>query len=265
MHVLYPESPLDRTRADDLYHEEFTAVQAAGYPCSLFDFDALMFDEFQPRPRLKADSRVLYRGWMLNAQNYQTLATQIGRQGSVAITSPAQYLRCHYLPGWYAQCAEFTAETHFFDANEDIRSHLEKLGWREYFVKDFVKSNTAEKGSIARSVPEVLDIVEQISMYRGEIEGGIAIRKVEDYQPGTERRYFVVNGHACSIDGTVPELIEKIAARIQSPFYSVDIACNTKGEFRLIELGDGQVSARKEWPLLKFVEMLTKNESEGRL
>lgn len=102
-------------------------------------------------------------------------------------------------------------------------------------------------------------------MYRGEIEGGIAIRKVEDYQPGTERRYFVVNGHACSIDGTVPELIEKIAARIQSPFYSVDIACNTKGEFRLIELGDGQVSARKEWPLLKFVKMLTKNKSEERL
>lgn len=110
---------------------------------------------------------------------------------------------------------------------------------------------------LVRSVSEVLDIFEQVSMYRGEIEGSIAIRKVEDYQPGTERRYFVVNGHVYSIDRTVPELIEKIAARIQSPFYSVDVACNTRGELRLIKLGDGQISARKKWPLLKFVEVLT--------
>ncbi len=56
MRVLYPENPLNTTQADEPYHEEFTVVHSAGYhQCSLFDFDALAFDEFNPHPRIQAD------------------------------------------------------------------------------------------------------------------------------------------------------------------------------------------------------------------
>jgi hypothetical protein len=53
MRVIYPENPLNRIQADEPYHEEFTVVCSAGYQCSLFDFDALAFDEFNPhlKPR----------------------------------------------------------------------------------------------------------------------------------------------------------------------------------------------------------------------
>ncbi|WP_225901115.1 hypothetical protein [[Leptolyngbya] sp. PCC 7376] len=64
MRVLFPENPLNKSEADDIYHEEFLAMQAAGYDCSLFDFDALSFGDFAPRPKIQTGDRLLYRGWM---------------------------------------------------------------------------------------------------------------------------------------------------------------------------------------------------------
>ena len=114
MRVLYPENPLDKTQADEPYQEEFIAVVAAGYQCSLFDFDVLPFGEFKPHPKIHAGERILYRGWMLNPQRYENLIAQIERKGGVPITSLTNYLQCHHLPGWYHQCLNFTAETCFF-------------------------------------------------------------------------------------------------------------------------------------------------------
>ncbi|NJM75840.1 MAG: ATP-grasp domain-containing protein [Acaryochloridaceae cyanobacterium RU_4_10] len=259
MRVLYPENPLNKTQVDDPYHEEFTTVYGAGYQCSLFDFDALTFEEFNPRPKIQPGERVLYRGWMLNSHGYKTLATQIERKGGIPITSYADYLRCHHLPGWYQQCVDFTAETYFLEADETLETKIQALGWERYFVKDFVKSNTAGGGSIANSPSEVRHIVDQIATYRGEIEGGVAIRRVENYLLNTEFRYFVVRGLPYSHDGEIPTLVKEIANIIDAPFYSVDVAENLAGELRLVELGDGQVSDKKTWPISKFLEVITAN------
>lgn len=71
----------------------------------------------------------------------------------------------------------------------------------------------------------------------------------------SERRYFVYRGTAHSATGAVPPLVHAIPTRIDSPFYSVDIAETPTGELRLIELGDGQVSDIKEWSAEEFVGM----------
>ena len=259
MRVLYPENPLDKTQADEPYQEELMAVHAAGYQYSLFDFDALSFGEFRPYPKIQAGERVLYRGWMLNPQGYENLIVQIERKNGQPVTSVANYLRCHHLPGWYQKCLDFTAETYFFEVDRDLETKIEKLGWEPYFVKDFVKSNTAGSGSIANSPSEVCAIVEQIATYRGEIEGGVAIRRFESYRLSTERRYFVVNGLPYSSQGDIPELVKEIAGIIDAPFYSVDVVENLAGELRLVELGDGQVSDKKTWSLAKFVEVIAAN------
>jgi len=44
----------------------------------------------------------------------------------------------------------------------------------------------------------------------------------------------------------VPKIVQTIAPRIDSPFFSVDVVLSTDGTPRLIELGDGQVSDRKQ-------------------
>nr|WED69605.1 ATP-grasp domain-containing protein [Pectobacterium colocasium] len=53
----------------------------------------------------------------------------------------------------------------------------------------------------------------------------------------------------------VPDLVAEIAQHISSPFFSIDMAENTAGELRLIEIGDGQVSDIKEWNVDKFLQM----------
>jgi ATP-grasp domain, R2K clade family 3 len=259
MRVLYPKNPLNSTQADEPYQEEFQAMCAAGYSCSLFDFDALTFEEFAPRPKIQPGEPLLYRGWMLNSQTYKTLVTQIEKKKGIPITPHLDYLRCHHLPGWYQQCSNFTAETHFFNWDETLETKIEELGWERYFVKDFVKSNTGASGSIARSSAEVRKIVEEIATYRGEVEGGVAIRRVENYRPDTERRYFVVRGRPYSCDGEIPQLVKEIAERINAPFYSVDVVENSDGELRLVELGDGQVSDKKDWAVSKFIEVIAAN------
>lgn len=259
MRILYPENPLNPSEADTPYREECMAMIAQGFPCSLFDFDSLAFGEFQPHPSIEVNERILYRGWMLNSQTYQTLITQIKRKGGTPITSHSDYLQCHYLPNWYPQCAAFTAETHFFEATPTLLSQINDLGWEQFFVKDFVKSNTAEKGSIAHSPSDVCEIVKQIATYRGEIEGGISIRRVENYVSDTEHRFFVVQGIPYAPDGDPPGLVQTIANLIKAPFYSVDLIQNLAGEWRLVELGDGQVSDKKAWPMSTFIDVLKAN------
>ncbi len=99
-------------------------------------------------------------------------------------------------------------------------------------------------------------MVDLIERYRGQLEGGVCIRELEDLLPETEERYFVFRGKAFARDGVVPELVKDIARRIESPFFSVDIVLTREGTPRLIELGDGQVSDRKKWPASTFIEAL---------
>ena len=256
MRVLYPQNPLNSKTADDPYHEEYSQLLARGIPCSLFDFDALNFNEFKPQPKPQLGERVLYRGWMLTPSGYAALVKHIQTCGAQTITSVENYQRCHHLPGWYSLCKALTAKTRFFDPSTDIQSAAAGLGWPSFFVKDFVKSNTGDKGSIARSPAEIPPILEQLIQYRGQLEGGIALRQVEDYIPDSEQRHFITNGQPHSPISQVPDIVHKVAKLIQAPFYSVDTIQTTQGDLRIVELGDGQVSDKKNWPLEKFIEML---------
>lgn len=79
------------------------------------------------------------------------------------------------------------------------------------------------------------------------------MRKHEDFVPDSEHRHFVFDGCAHSVGSEVPFLISYCAAAIASPFFSVDTASVPDGTVRIVELGDGQVSDRKEWNADQFV------------
>jgi hypothetical protein len=234
-------------------------VKAAGINCSLFDFDALSFDEFKPKPNIATGESILYRGWMLSPENYKKLARLIEGKGGIPITSFENYIMCHHIIGWYEQCKIYTAETHFFPNDGNLKDNISSLGWESYFIKDFVKSNYTDRGSIASSPDEAIEIVKLIEKYRGEIEGGIAVRRVENYLKDTETRYFVMNGKVYSPNKMIFELLEKIAEIIDAPFYSVDVIQRADGEFRVVEIGDGQVSDKKMWNVKDISKMLIEN------
>ena len=176
-------------------------------------------------------------------------------KGATVVVTAKDYQCCHYLPEWYDQCQDITPRTLFLTKGDDFLSLLSKIGWSAYFVKDFVKSLTSTRSSIARNAAEVQEIIKLIEHYRGQLEGGVCIREFEDLLPETEERYFVFHGKPFARNSVVPDLVLGIARRIESPFFSVDLALDKEGILRLIELGDGQVSDRKKWPVSTFIEI----------
>jgi hypothetical protein len=253
--LLYPSDYFDKSKPDELYADECLAARVAGFSCSVYSPDDFDSGRFRPRPALAEQEDVAYRGWMLTPVSYGRLLSAVEEGGGTMLTSVAQYCLCHHLPEWYAAVEEFTPSTVVLAKDADYESALTDKGWSAYFVKDYVKSLTTSRGSVAKSVAEITEIVGLIEKYRGEIEGGVCVRHFESFLPGTEERYFVYRGRAYAKDGSVPPIVEQIALRIDSPFFSVDIAQRDDGVARLIELGDGQVSHRKEWEPDQFIEI----------
>lgn len=256
MQLLFPSDPFKSSAPDEAYAEEYEASRALGIPCSLFSLEDFESGEFKPRPALAAEVPVLYRGWMLAPTKYAQLHDAISKKGCTPITSPLQYQACHYLPEWYALCKDITPETIVAPRDADFAAVLADTAWPAYFVKDYVKSLTAQRGSVAATREEVAEVVALIEQYRGAIEGGVCIRRFERLRPESEERYFVFNGRAYARDDQVPPIVHDVARRISSPFFSVDIVASEDGSLRLIELGDGQVSDRKLWATSKFIAML---------
>jgi ATP-grasp domain, R2K clade family 3 len=257
MRFLYPCDPFEKKKPDEAYEEEFIVAQAAGLACSVYSAEDFESGEFKPRPPFAEGETIVYRGWMLTSDDYAKLHAAIEGKGGVPLTSLTQYCHCHYLPEWYHLCEDVTPKTIFLKRDDDFPSILAEQDWSAYFVKDYVKSLTTSRGSVAKSAGEIAEIVALIEQYRGQVEGGVCVREYEELQNESEERYFVFKQRAFSRDGLIPEIVEKIAARIQSPFFSVDIVLNAEGVPRLIELGDGQVSDRKKWSADRFVSMFT--------
>lgn len=255
MHLLLPSDPFKKSAPDESYADEFAAFGELGMGVSLFSFEDFEQGQFRPRPALPSQARVVYRGWMLTPESYSRLHEAVNAAGASLGTSPEHYRLCHYLPEWYEACRELTIPTVFASEDSDFSQLLAPLGWGKYFVKDFVKSLTTKRGSVAANETEIREVLKLLHQYRGNVEGGVCIREFVSLRADTEERYFVFNGFAHAREGTVPPLVQEVARRVPSPFFSVDVAEKSTGELVLIELGDGQVSDRKAWPAQRFAEI----------
>jgi len=54
----------------------------------------------------------------------------------------------------------------------------------------------------------------------------------------------------------MPEVVQVAAERIDRPFFTVDTILRRDGLTRIVELGDGQVSDRKQWSAQQLLEIL---------
>lgn len=264
-HFLYPRDPFDAKRPDDSFAAEYDAACEAGLPCVLFSHEHFEEGRFSTKPVLASGSRVVYRGWMLRSEQYAQLENEVHKQGAQLYTTTNQYLHAHHLPGWYSACVDYTAETIIVKDEADLDAALAGIDWPGYFVKDFVKSVSSGAGSLVRSVDAIPSVVATLRHYRGQIEGGLCIRKEECFLADTEDRYFVVDGMVYGRLDAIPAMVLEIASRAHSPFFSIDAALTTDGLLRLIEIGDGQVSDYKTWPLERFVQVLKACTAEARL
>jgi hypothetical protein len=194
---------------------------------------------------------------MAKREGYLALVRAIEQCGATAFIGPDEYLAAHHLPNWYPMLSDLTPETRVYPAEADLVQELSRLDWGAYFLKDYVKSLKTARGSIVREPAEAPAVIAEMREYRGEIEGGICVRRVEDFIPGSERRYFVLLGvgYAAPKGAPVPGIVQTCAERVPSKFFSVDVALRRDGELRVVEVGDGQVSDLVGWSPAEFASM----------
>ncbi len=260
MMFIYPQSILTPQLPDEMFQDEANAFSQAGFSVSRIDSEKLLTNRSGIKPPVDSGARVVYRGWMLSSTEYENYAQSVIAGGGFPITSMEQYLATHHLPNWYQALADFTPETVVLSLDSDWTSELIKLGWSRFFIKDFVKSLKTSIGSIIERPEDIHTVVAEMQKYRGTIEGGLCVRRVEDFLPDTERRYFVVNGKPYVADPQleIPRIVFECANRISSNFFSIDVVLRSDGEFRIVEIGDGQVSDLVGWPVKRFVDIWEK-------
>jgi hypothetical protein len=293
--VLFPANPLNERQVDPEFEREWAALQFAGVQRALVAAN-IEQERFGGAPLLRYlpedAGKVLYRGWMLSANEYAIMSQHLQSKGFELIATQSEYLRAHWLFNWLDAFDGLTPRTMFVNrdaSNELILEAGRRLGVEKFVVKDYVKSRKHEweTAAYAPSVQALPQIVREFVRLQGEfLVGDVAIRQfVELDRSAGELRLWWANGELAMASahpdtpGEVGELlgagvaahtvgslypidlpeIQKRVRQLDLPFVTTDVALKAKGGFVVIEVGDGQVSGLPEgWNEDQYASLITK-------
>lgn len=262
MQIIFPKHPLYK-RVDDEFKAEMEAARKY-FDVGLVDLSDLSIQTNSSEP-------ILYRGWMLNQLEYHTFQKVAEKRGLCLLTSTDDYLFCHYLPRNYRVIAPVTAKTMWFNTTDidDIYPVLfGSFGGKALILKDYVKSEkhywneacfikeNATREEMSRIIKNFLKlrgnrftmglVFREFMPLKGTGEfdkGGMPISHetrwfFHKHQPMFNQMYLGEwYGELPVIDSFLP-----ILNQVRSDFFSVDFAQTETGEWKIIELGDGQVA-----------------------
>jgi hypothetical protein len=263
--ILVPADVLRPRRPDEHFAAEAAAAREAGWVVALVDHDALAAggDADAAVARVPAGEGAVYRGWMLGAGPYAAMAEALLRRGVTLRTDAGHYRRAHELPGWSAALAGWTPDTAWTtgDDRAGFDRAREGLGTGAAVLRDWTKS-MKHYWDEAVHIPDLTDadaawrVASRLRELRGdEFTGGFVLRRFEHFT-GAEVRSWWVNGE-CRLLSAHPDTPGElppadldlsgpaaVIAGLGLPFVTVDVKQNTDGVWRVIEMGDGQVSDR---------------------
>lgn len=268
-----PLYPRPRGRVDPHFATAAEAFREAGATVALIDHDALAAGDTEGAVRRVPEGLgpAWYRGWMVIGAQYERLAEALSAKGCELLTDPAAYRTAHELPGWYTVFADVTPASDWrpyepHDAQFDLVDVIAGgLGTRSVIVKDYVKSCKHEWDT-ACFVPDVADsaalhrVVDNFLRLRGDdLAGGLVFRAFEDFVPladgGGEARIWWLDGEPVVVTAhpdTPDHLPEPDLSAVRGPvsrlparFVTTDLALRADGVWRVVEVGDAQVS---DWP-----------------
>jgi hypothetical protein len=278
MRVIFCDNLMDR-KVDPDFEEEYKSAIGQGFQVGLISFEDLNDLNIQKSiSRIKEQEELelaIYRGWMIQPDKNELLYEGLIKKKVKLINNPEEYKTCHYLPSSYEYIKGSTPETNWTDVKGDVdfEKVFELTGSFNddaIIVKDYVKSqkhNWAEACFIPKASDR--DSVKKIVSRFVELQGsdlnvGLVFRKFEDLEfltnhskskmPLTkEFRLFFLNGQIIQIfnywdegdyGDTKPDLkeFETIGKKVNSNFFTMDIAKKKNGDWIIMELGDGQVS-----------------------
>ncbi|MEU8265469.1 ATP-grasp domain-containing protein [Micromonospora sp. NPDC048999] len=263
--LLVPADPLRPRRPDEHFRAEAVAACEAGLDVAVVDHDALTrpgrVDEAVAL--VPAGGEAVYRGWMLRSEQYAAFAEALARRGVTLRTSPEQYRRAHELPGWYAALAALTPTSGW--TRGDLRADFDRvrveLGTGPAVLRDYTKS-MKHYWHEAAFTPDLADgetaweVASRLRHLReDDFVGGFVLRRYERFTSAEVRTWWV-NG-VCALVSSHPDTpndvphldvdldaVTPAIAALGLPFITVDLALRADGIWRVIEIGDGQVSDR---------------------
>jgi hypothetical protein len=267
--LLVPADPLSSRQPDEHFATEAEAAKNAGMAVALVDHDALTEPDWMGGTtravrRVPADGgEAVYRGWMLRSEQYAAFAGALAGRGVTLRTSAAAYQRAHELPGWYAALTSVTPESVWTDGDgqADFLAACAEFGAGPIVLRDYVKS-MKHYWHEAAFIPDVGDraagwkVASRFRELRDEeFTGGFVLRRFEDFTSAEVRTWWVdgncrlITPHPDTPGSPPPSDLDlawlaPLVASLGLPFVTVDLILRADGVWRVVELGDGQVSDR---------------------
>ncbi len=263
--LLFPADALRPRRPDDHFAAEAEAARGAGIPVAVVDHDLLVSGQDPARAvaAVRTSGIAVYRGWMLPADRYADLADALAARNVRLWTTPEQYRRAHELPGWYEALRSVTPESVWttgagraaFDAARRA------LGGGPAVLRDWTKS-AKHHWHEAAFIPDLADgdaawrvAARLLELREDDFTGGFVLRRFERFTGAEVRTWWIDGG--CALVGPHPDtpdvaladqldpgFLAPLIAPLDLPFATVDLARHADGRWRVVELGDGQVSDR---------------------
>ena len=262
--MLFPADVLRPRRVDEHFSGEADAARSAGCPVALIDHDAAARgDAGGAVARVPAGATAVYRGWMLSSSRYAELDTALASRGVRLRTDAEQYRRAHELPGWYDALSAFTPTSLWTTGTDrhDFDTIRAELGPGPAVLRDYSKS-MKHYWHEAAWIPDLTDaaqawsVAERMAHLRSDdLTGGFVVRRYETFTGAEVRSWWIdgtcrlVTAHPDTPHDLPPQdldltLLEPAITALALPFVTVDLARRSDGTWRVIELGDGQVSDR---------------------
>lgn len=280
LRVLFCAHPFERAGVDPDFAAEARACAGRGFAQALLRIDPLLQAGDAAAATRGVPGRepgpALYRGWMMSPERYQALHAALAARGDLLLNPPAAYRHCHWLPESYPAIAPWTPASAWVPAPElsmdRVLALARAFGPRPLVVKDYVKSRKHEWAE-ACFIPDGTDaaavegVVRRFLELTGdELQGGVVLREfVELERVGAhprsgmplarEWRVFWLDGRPALVAPYWPEVggapppvdaFREAASRVESRFFTMDLARRTTGEWVIVELGDGQVAGVPE-------------------
>ncbi len=288
MIILFPSEPFSPKEVDSSLKPEYEAAKLVGFKIFLFDHDEFVKNDklitnLPINPEIEYNP-IIIRSWMLKIEQYATLYGRLFGRGYTLVNTPREYENCHHFPSYYSDIKEHTAKSTWGPSWEreviDIaRKYMFLDGECDLLIKDYVKSAKGNPDLFILkkelNSDEFYERVERFVKERGNLfEKGIVLKQVIDlkkYEGQTnEWRIFFLNQEPISIGFNSEKLIgqsrpslsslvkfHELGKKIESNFFTMDIAEKEDGEWIVLEMGDGQVSglAAQEEPI-KFYNVM---------
>ena len=119
MQILFPSDYFNEDKPDEMYSDQESEFKKKGYQTA-----AINIDEIKPNSKLipppTEECVILYRGWMMDIKEYQTLNSAISKYKCTPFTTLEEYKLTHHLPNWYELIKELTPETVVFSVDDDL-------------------------------------------------------------------------------------------------------------------------------------------------